>query len=70
MIDSAAALSFPKLSIQTTRHRVRHQGIWDTWLPELREDLANLVCLIMRRVTVASSALEDLRRILRRRPYA
>ncbi len=29
---------------------VRRQGFWDRWLPELREGLAHLVGLIMRRI--------------------
>ncbi len=29
---------------------VRRQGFWDRWRPELREDLAHLVGLIMRRI--------------------
>jgi integrase len=28
---------------------VRRQGFWNQWLPKLRESLAHLVCLIMRR---------------------
>jgi len=32
------------------RKTVRRQGFWDQWRPELRESLAHLVALIMRRV--------------------
>jgi hypothetical protein len=35
---------------------VRRQGFWDRWMPELREDLAHLVRLIMRRICGEASA--------------
>ncbi|WP_107893485.1 IS66 family insertion sequence element accessory protein TnpB [Rhodovulum imhoffii] len=35
---------------------VRRQGFWDRWLPELREGLAHLVGLIMRRIFGEASA--------------
>ena len=35
---------------------VRLQGFWDRWAPELREDLAHLVGLIMRRFCGEASA--------------
>ncbi len=35
---------------------VRRQGFWDRWPPELREDLAHLVGLIMRRICGEASA--------------
>ncbi len=37
-------------------HFVRRQGFWDRWPPELREDLAHLVGLIMRRICGEASA--------------
>ena len=35
---------------------VRSQGFWDRWAPELREDLAYLVHMIMRRICGEASA--------------
>ncbi|WP_224826210.1 acyltransferase, partial [Cognatishimia sp. MH4019] len=36
---------------------VRRQGFWDRWAPELREDLAHLVGLIMRPICGEASAV-------------
>ena len=38
------------------RKTVRRQGFWDRWAPELREDLAYLVHMIMRRICGEASA--------------
>jgi hypothetical protein len=35
---------------------VRRQGFWDRWLPDLRECLAHLIGLIMRRICGEASA--------------
>ena len=35
---------------------VRRQGFWDRWAPELREDLAYLIHMIMRRICGEASA--------------
>ncbi|WP_371229816.1 hypothetical protein, partial [Roseovarius sp. 2305UL8-3] len=34
---------------------VRRQGFWDRWRPELREGLAHLVVVIMRRICGGAS---------------
>ena len=36
--------------------RVRRQGFWDQWRPKLRESLAHLIGLIMRRICGEASA--------------
>ena len=43
------ALGSVSVAIWSTRH-VRRQGFWDRWRRDLREGLAHLVGLIMRRM--------------------
>ena len=44
-----------KRQLHPTQVSVRRQGFWDQWLPKLRESLAHLVGLIMRRVVCDAS---------------
>ena len=45
-----------KILFGALRETVRRQGYWDRWAPELREDLAHLVGLIMRPICGEASA--------------
>ena len=53
---AAAMSSTPSAESRFTRTAVRRQGFWDRWAPELREDLAYLVYMIMRRICGEASA--------------
>ena len=48
--DRAEELERTRKSPSLARGRVRHQGFWNRWWPERREDLAHLIALIMRQI--------------------
>ena len=48
-LEVVAAFLRMVFSLTIPRRAVRRQGFWDQWRPKLRESLAHLVGLIMRR---------------------